>query len=714
MRKLPGAITVALCAAAVTMLLSAGPALAADTGAKRAITPADLEAIHRVAEPEVSPDGAMVAFTEAVPDVAANKTRSHIWIVPVAGGEPRQLTSGGNSEWRPRWSADGKTIAFVSDRGGTPQIWTMRADGADAKQLTSLTEGADGETWSARGNALVFTSAAYPECGDEACNREKAEQAEHSPARARIIEHLLFRHWDAWRDGKYMHTFVVPAGGGTPRDLTPGAYDSPTFFLDAPDQYALAPDGSEICVTSNRTGHPAWTTNNDLYTISASGGAARDITAANPGSDATPAYSPDGRFIAYTSQARNGYESDLFRLRVYDRRTGRITQISDGFQNWVENVVWGPDSRSIYFESPIQVDNPVYRARFSIGGDGAIRPGPLQKVVDGFIEDFTVAHGGRALIVTRSSLAHPSDLYKVTLPEGGGTTRPNWEKPDGKTLVQLTHANDALLSQLDLRPARRVWVAGTLGARIQSMLVEPPGFDATKKYPAIVLIHGGPQSNWTDSWGYRWNPALFAARGYVVMMTNYHGSTGYGQKFVQEISGDWGGAPYRDLMLSTDWLARQPYVMPREMGAAGASYGGYMIDWIAGHTQRFKALVSHDGVYDLRSMYGETEELWFAEWEFKGVPWEHHGPESPYQRWSPSNFVQNVRTPTLLIEGGHDYRVPEGQAFQFFTALRRRGIPSKLVYFPHESHFVLGPADSELWYKTVLDWLDKWVRKASR
>ena len=675
---------------AITMLLLGACTVAQ---AKHSITFEDLAKVQRISDPQLSPDGKWIAYEVGVVDLGANKTLKHIWVIPSEGGEPRQLTRGDWSDTRPRWSPDGKSLAFVSTRGGNGQIWILPLDGGDPRQLTSLSTEADGVTWAARGDTLLFTSQVYPDCADEECNARRLKGAADSKVKAQIFTELLFRHWDSWRDGRYTHLFSVSAQGGTPRDLTPGAYDSPTFSLGGPDGYAISPDGAEVCYTSNRSKGPAgqsaaaWTTNNDLYLVSVQGSEPTNITADNPGSDASPQYSPNGRYIVYTSQARNGYESDLFRLRVYDREAKKVIDLTPGFDQWVSGFAWAPDSNTIYFTASDHARQPVFKTSVSSPN--------VEKVFEGMNDDLTVSPDGTWLLLTRTSLTQPAAVYRAELP--GGAPK------------QLSHENDPLLAYLDMKPAEFVNTPGALGAQIQNLMLKPPGADPDKKYPGLLLVHGGPQSAWEDAWSYRWNAQMFAAHGYVVLMTNFHGSTGYGQKFVEEISGDWGGAPFQDLMKATDYLENLDFVDKSRMVAAGASYGGFMIDWIAAHTDRFKALVSHDGVYDNPSMYGETEELWFDEWEFKGVPWEKES-MALRLKWSPSSYVQNIKTPMLLVEGAKDFRVPEGQAFQLFSALQRRGIPSKLLYFPDEGHWVLKPQNSQLWYKTVLGWLDEHVK----
>ncbi len=689
--------------------------------AKHPITFEDLMKVQRISDPQVSPDGRWIAYVQGAVNLEANKTTRHIWLLPVEGGEPRQLTRGEGSDTRPRWSPDCDSIAFISTRGGNSQVWIIPMNGGEARQLTNIATEADGVTWAAKGDTLIFTSQVYPDCPDETCNKQRLDAAATSKVKVQTIDRLFFTHWDHWVEGKYAHLFAVSAQGGPPRDLTPGAVDSPTFFLGGPDGYAISPDGAEVCFTSNHSQPPssiAWTTNNDLFLVSVAAvssppeaprsqsaaiGEARNFTKDNPGSDASPQYSPNGRYIAYTSQARDGYESDLFRLRVYDRETGKVKDLTPGFDQWVASFAWAPDNDTIYFIAPDHAEDPIFKTSVS-------NP-TVHKVLGGSNDELSVTPDGKTLVFTNSALAQPAEIYRAPASLHVDTRSSQLKlletlPPDAR---QLTHANEALLSDLNMNPGESVITRGALGAEIQSLLVKPPGFDPNRKYPAIMLIHGGPQGDWDDTWGYRWNAQLFAARGYVVMMTNFHGSTGYGQKFVEEISGDWGGAPYQDLMLATDYLEDLPYVDKTRVGAAGASFGGYMINWIAGHTTRFKALVSHDGVYDNHSMYAETEELWFDEWEFTGLPWDKAS-GALREKWSPSNFVQNIQTPMLVVEGQQDFRVPLGQAVQLFTSLQRRGVPSKFLYFPDEGHWVLKPQNSQLWYKTVLGWLDQYLK----
>jgi dipeptidyl aminopeptidase/acylaminoacyl peptidase len=656
-------------------------------------TIADLLSVRRVADPQISPDGRWLAYTISDTDKAANKRSAQIYITPIDGGSPRQLTSGPASVASGRWSPDGKTIAFVRSADGTPQIWTIDVQSGDIKRVTSQPAGADGPVWSPDGKWIAFTSEVYPDCPDEDCNANRLKQSEESKVKAKIITRLLYRHWDSWKDGRRTHIFIVPSSGGGGRDLTPGDYDAPPFSLGGPDDYAFSPDSKELAFARNTDKLEALSTNGDIFTVPIDGSQPHRLTGDNPANDLSPQYSPDGRFIAYRAQSQQGFESDRWRLILYDRKTGQTRSLTDDLDSWVGGFVFPPGSQSLYFVAEEHGRQPIYEVSTS--------GGPIKKLLaDGFNDDLKVTPDGKSLILTRQSLTSPAEIYRIDLA--------------GHQATRITKTNDDVMAGFGLKPAEEVTWEGAGGTRVHGFLVKPANFTLNKKWPLLVLIHGGPQGAWEDAWSYRWNPQVFASAGYVVFAPNPRGSTGYGQKFVDEISGDWGGKVYTDIMNGVADVAAMPYIDKDRIGAAGASFGGYMIDWIEGHNSdprfQFKALVSHDGVFNLTSMYGATEELWFPEWEFKGTPWTN--PEM-YARFSPHMFVKNFKTPMLIIHSEKDYRVPVTEGLQLFTALQRQGVESKLLYFPDENHWVLKPLNSELWYNTVLEWFESHLKARS-
>jgi dipeptidyl aminopeptidase/acylaminoacyl peptidase len=664
--------------------ISAVPASAQN----RTYTVEDLMKVRRLGDPQVSPDGRTVAFTIGDVNFAANRIVTQILVVPTAGGEMKQLTSGERSSTSPRWSPDGKKIAFTT--GG--QVWVMESDGDNKEQVTKISTDAAAPVWSPDGNWIAFTSEVHPNCNDDDCNKKKDEQAEKSPVKAHITERLLFRHWNEWRDVKRTHVFVVSSKGGTARDLTPGDFDSPPYAASSGVDFAFSPDSREIAYLRNPDKVEAISTNSDIYLVPVTGGAGRNITSANRGYEAGPIYTRDGKYIIYRSQATPGFEADRWRLMAYNRATGVSSELLRGFDLQVEDIAISPDGNSIFFTALDRGFAPVFRVPFTGGS--------AQKIVGNvFATNLQITPDGQKLIFANSSMNFPAEIYTANA--------------DGSGLHPLTTANSSLMNQANLTKVEEVEWAGALGKRIHGYIIKPKNFDASRKYPLLVLIHGGPQSAWNNNWGYRWNPQVFANAGYVVFAPNPRGSVGYGQQFVNEISGDWGGKVYTDLMNGVaDVIRRHSFIDRNRVGAAGASYGGYMINWIEGHNNdprfRFKVLVSHDGVYNLTSMYGATEELWFTDWEFKGTPWTNR---AMYERWSPHNFVRNFNTPILIIHGELDYRVPIGEGLQLFTAVQRMGVDSKLLVFPDEGHWVLKPQNSQLWYHTVLDWLDKYLQK---
>ena len=644
---------------------------------KRAITFDDYIALKSVSDPQLSPDGKWVAYTLSTPSLQDNRSVARIWVAELTTSKTRQVTNGPGSDRQPRWSPDGKTLAFISTREGGAQVWLLPIAGGDARKISSLADGASDPLWLPDGSGLLVVSdIKWPE------QQEIDERNGSYPTEARIWTGLFWRHWDDFRAGKRQHLFRVDVATGKATDLTPIDHDIPTIATGGDGDVTVSPDGKDILVAMHGDSTVADNTNVDIYAVD--GPNFHRITT-NPGADQTPRYSPDNRWASYLSMERAGFEADRLRLMLADRR-GSSQAPFDATAGWnlsVGSYTWCPNSKCVYAVVEERGRDNIYR----IDVPGFRR---TRVVTGGLNTSVQVAPDNRTLVYVHQSNTQPPEIWAA-----------------GKA---LTHHNDSALATLDLPPLEEFGFVGALGDSVFGWTQKPPNFDPSRKYPLVYLIHGGPQGAWTDYWGARWNYQMFAGRGWVVAAVNFHGSTGYGQKFTDAISQHWGDYPFEDLMKGLDVLARLPYVDSTRMGAAGASYGGYMILWIAGQTNRFKVLVDHDGVFNPVSMAGSTEELWFTDWEFGGPL---YGDRALYEKWSPLNHVNNWKTPLLVVHGQLDYRVDLSEGYQAFTAAKRRGVDAKFLYFPDEGHWVLRPRNRRIWWGTVLDWLEGYLRESA-
>ncbi len=673
------------------------PASHAQTHAKRPLEIDDLFRIARITDPALSPDGKWIVYTVSTPDVQSNSIPSALYIVSTGGGTVRRLSAGTGNDRKATWSPDSKRIAYVSTRSGSSQIWIMDVAAGTTVQFSTISTDADLPVWSPDGSLIAFVSDVFPEYSSlpsaqsDSLNARKLDEMAHGVVKARIFTQLLFREWDHWRDGKRKHVFVQPVAGGSPKDLTPGDRDAVPFsttFSSGLD-YAFSPDGKEIAYTATPipTREEAWRTNHDIYVVPVTGGTPRQVTT-NPAADGYPRYSPDGKYLAYRAQAVPNFEADRWQLMLYDRATGTTRSLTANFDGSVRTPVWAPDSKRLYFEAEDRANVPIFSVTL-VGNDVVRVAGSAT------CRDISVSPDGKRLYFNRCTLRNPVEIFSIG--------------NDGRNQHPVTGMNDSLFATIDIPAPESVTYEGAGGTKVQAWIFTPPRFDPHKKYPLVYMIHGGPQNSWLNTWGFRWLQPLWAAQGYVVVAPNPRGSTGFGQKFVNEISGDWGGQVYTDLVKGLDYADSLPYIDTTRKAAAGASFGGYMMNWFQGHMDgRFNTLVTHDGVYNFESMYGTTEEVWFDEWDHGGTPWDK--PEE-FRQYSPHVYAKNFKTPNLIIHSEQDFRVPVSEGFQLFTALQRQGVPSKFLYFPDEGHIITKPANSALWHKTVFDWLAQYLKK---
>ena len=714
---------------------------AAMAQAKRPMTFQDLMAMKRVSDPQVSVSGKWVMFSVTDVSLEKNTKVNHLWTVPIDGGNARQekQVTFGEGEENGRFSPDAKYVSYEMKGQIYLAVWDeVLGKPGPARQLTNVSTGAGGAVWSPDAGRLLFVSSVYPECSaggplnkagawaeEEACDTQKDAAAAGSQGKAMLFTGLLYRHWNAYTGEKRSHVLAVSARNGKDvRDLTPfsavGYAETPTFSLGGPLGYAWAPDSHEIAYVTNLDKVPATSTNNDVFTLRLDEVGAKAVkVSTSPGSDDGPQYSPDGKWLAFRSQARAGYESDRFRLIVMNRTSKTSVDLMPAYDGWVDEFSWTPDSQNLLFVTAKNGEEPygVVSIAEHIPGLHEYR---LNTAETGEFSDIHVL-ADLTVIATRMRVDRPAEI--VRLPPQRYDDKGNFIGT--QKAVVLSHLNEAIVNALSLATMQSYAFLGAEGTHVQGFLIKPPNFDASKKYPVKFLIHGGPQGAWGDAWSYRWNPELMAASGYVVVMVNPRGSTGYGQAFIDGVNGDWGGKAYADLMKGLDAAEQQfPFLDKTRECALGASYGGFMANWILTHTNRFQCIVTHDGMYNPAAAFGDTEELWFNEWEFRrhmpdgsldhepATPWRYASlpaEEDPFREWSPMLHIQDATTPTLVIHGQRDYRLDVSEGLQLFTALQLQKVPSEMLYFPDEGHWVLKPQNSELWNKTVSDWCDKWT-----
>ncbi len=710
------------------MLFMSQIALAQNAGqvntpmSKRPITVEDLFLFQRVGPPSISPNGKFVVFASSeITDSKNNKSVSKLWICTTDGtGTARQLTNPTAKDFNPKWSPDGNWILFESTRSGSGQLWAISPYGGEAKQLTKISTDASSGMWSPDARHIAFVSAVYPEFSErpfaesDKANKDKIDAIAASPVKARVFKRMFYRHWDSYVEDKRQHLFVIDLSedvpgvlvASEPRDVTPGdrdAYPTSTTF-SSPQDYCFSPDSSHLIFSAVPAVDESWSTNYDLCRVPISGGTTQweTLTAKNPAADGLPVFSPDGSKLAFRSQRKPGYEADKWELMMANCNSdGSLLDdprsLTPDIDLSFDELVWRNNDQ-IITAAESNAMKPLYQITVS-------KPNVAERAQSvGTTMNLSISADGTTLVCNNSRMSAPSDVFAVLLNEQFLRT-----KAPG---VNLSRANEVLLAQLDLPEPSSVTVNGADGDPMQMCLLTPPGFDKNKKWPLAFLVHGGPQGAWADSWSFRWNPQVWAAQGYVVAAPNPRGSTGFGQKYTDQISGDWGGRCYVDLMAGLESMEQQPYIDKDRMFSAGASFGGYMMNWFQGKTTKFKTLVTHCGVYNFDSMYATTEELWFDEYEHGGPPWGAN--RDSYEKHSPHRLAANFKTPMLIIHNDLDFRVPVSEGQQLFTALQRQGVPSKFINFPDEGHWVSKPANSRFWHNEIFEWVQKYCPSGGR
>jgi dipeptidyl aminopeptidase/acylaminoacyl peptidase len=652
---------------------------------KAPMTPTDMWNLKRVGPPRVSPDGERITFTVTSYDIEKSRGMSDIYVQRLDGSEPVQFTRHPSSDSVPVWSPDGGMIAFLSRRDGTSnQLYVIPTNGGEARRITDLPVPVSSPQWFPDGKRIAFVASVYPEYdGDLDTLKSIIEKKRDSKISAKVTENRIYRHWDRWlTDGMYPRLFSVDVASGEITDLMPGT--TMYFSLSGGAQYDISPDGTEIAVSANSTRPPYERMNYDIYLLSVDGtGSMINITEHNPADDSNPRYSPDGRYILYGKQRSTHFYADNVRIVRYDRGTAERTILTEAvdlsFQQWT----WSKDGGTIYAHA----EDRAKKSIFSINSDN----GAVEEVFRGGTNDGVQIGDGNRLVFLHQTLSQPPAVFVTDMT--GGNPR------------QLTFFNRESLEKFKFGEVEDVTFAGADGADIQMYIIYPPEFDADKKYPLVQMIHGGPHGIFGDFFHFRWNAQLFAAPGYVVAMPNFHGSTSFGQEFAESIHGAHADKPFRDVIKATDFMIERGYIDESRMAATGGSYGGYLVSWIAGHTDRFAALVNHAGVYNIMGQFASDVTAHRVH-AYSGAPWEDL---EEMQKWNPALHAEHFSTPMLILHGELDYRVPVTQGLEIYGVYRGKGVDARLVYYPDENHWILTPQNSIYWYQELYDWLDRYI-----
>ncbi len=647
--------------------------------------PFSIEALYQmksVSDVQLSPDGKKIAFTVTGYSLEKGSSNSDIYLMNSDGSGQIRLTNNDAADFHPRWHADGEHLLFISTRENGAQVWMIRTTGGEAGQLTDFPMGVSGAEWLNDGYKVIFASGVFKECGaDAGCNEELKKSLKEGALQAHYAKTLFYRHWTQWMDGKRSHLISYDPETDQYRDLTPDNFNYPALW----GSFSVSPDGKFISVESNHDGNSWETTNKDVYEINRATLEQTNRTDDNEGYDGHPRYSPDGKTIAFLRQNTPMFEADLMRLMLQDRKTGKTRELAANVKNSIRDFTWTPDGQGLIIRVAEQGYYPLYYVD-ARGGKAHLL------IRHATVDSYTANADVSKLYFGSRAIDHPQEIYSAAL-----------KNKKARKARQLTAFNEALLKDYDIRPFEELWIPSKTGKKIHTFLIKPHNFDPAKKYPAIINVHGGPQSQWANSFRGDWQ--IYPAAGYVLAFPNPHGSTGYGQEFTNAISRDWGGKVYEDVMSVTDHIAGLPFVDEKRMGAMGWSYGGYMMNWLQGHTDRFKAMVSMMGIFNLKSFYGATEELWFPQWDLGGTPWD----SDDYVKWSPDSYVKNFKTPTLIITGERDYRVPYSQSLEYFTALRKRGIEAELIVFKNDGHWPSHVKSMPFYYNAHLYWFHKYL-----